>query len=330
MNHIKVSVIVLSYNQEKYIRQTLDSILSQQHPYTYEIIICDDASKDSTPQIISDYAYKYPVITAILRERNLGVVKNYYDAISRCKGEYMMVCGGDDYYLPGKIKSQIEYLDNHSEIGLIHGDVQSISEDGLKMQIMHSHAYSSLEELVQRYVIHAPTMTVRMKILKEYIHDVNPAEHDWLMEDFPISLWFQAHNQLEYFPEVFVNYRIIEGSICHPNEIEKILNFNKSEFSVMTYFQAKFPDLLSLKCIYRRQLLKLLSNQLIVSSYPDYCFSILKRYKELDNNFLYYKYSLRIKYPLINRIAINIEKIKQVNMLKFMKGCFQKFFKNIS
>ncbi|MEE1211697.1 MAG: glycosyltransferase [Treponema sp.] len=100
------SVVVIAYNQEKYIEKTLDSILSQEHSYSYEIIIGDDCSSDKTPQIIEEYRKSYPsIVKPIYNSKNLGAMNNYYNTISKVKGKYIMICGGDDYWLPLKVET---------------------------------------------------------------------------------------------------------------------------------------------------------------------------------------------------------------------------------
>ena len=78
-----LSVLIITYNQEDYIAQTLDSIISQIHEYDYEIIIGDDHSSDRTSIICKEYAEKYPdTIKYIYNDPNLGVIKNYYNGIT--------------------------------------------------------------------------------------------------------------------------------------------------------------------------------------------------------------------------------------------------------
>ncbi len=70
---IKVSVIVHTYNHEKFIRQTLDSIVNQEVNFQFEVIVGDDASTDATPQIIQEYYHKFPeIIKPMLHPKNLG------------------------------------------------------------------------------------------------------------------------------------------------------------------------------------------------------------------------------------------------------------------
>lgn len=118
-----VSVIVLTYNHEKYIRQALDSILMQQVDFTYEILVGDDCSTDATPQILLEYQNKYPELFCVrLRHRNIGATKNLYELLVSAKGRYLAYLEGDDYWLNNKkLQKQVSFLLEHGTyIGSSH------------------------------------------------------------------------------------------------------------------------------------------------------------------------------------------------------------------
>lgn len=110
-DNIKVSIICVTYNQEKYIRKTLDSFLMQETDFDYEIIVHDDASTDETKKIIEDYIRKYPEkIKAIFEKENIYSQDKSVFAVTvkEAKGEYIAVCDGDDFWT-NKYKLQKQY-----------------------------------------------------------------------------------------------------------------------------------------------------------------------------------------------------------------------------
>ncbi|MED3781064.1 glycosyltransferase [Heyndrickxia sporothermodurans] len=119
-NNIVVSVCVLTYNHEKYLRQALESILMQKTTFKYEILIHDDASTDSTQTIIREYALKYPeIIKPILQKENqyskkIGIYHTYvYPNIS---GKYVAYCEGDDYWIDSeKLQKQVDFLEKYPQ-----------------------------------------------------------------------------------------------------------------------------------------------------------------------------------------------------------------------
>jgi len=114
---IEVSVIVTTYFHEKYIAQALDSIIMQETTFCFEILIGDDASQDKTPEIIKDYAARYPeLIRPVLRNENLGATRNSKDLRSRARGRYLSTLEGDDFWLdPHKLQKQWEFLEKNTE-----------------------------------------------------------------------------------------------------------------------------------------------------------------------------------------------------------------------
>ena len=120
-NEIKLSVIVFSYKQVKYIREAIDSILMQKVDFKYELLLADDCSQDGTYEIMKDYEKKYPNIIRVLeRKKNLGASKNSMDARSQARGEYMTSLEGDDYWIDeNKLQTQVDFLDNNPDYSAI-------------------------------------------------------------------------------------------------------------------------------------------------------------------------------------------------------------------
>lgn len=111
--HYKVSVVILSYNQEKYIEKAIQSVLMQKTDFPFEILLGDDCSTDGTEKIVHAYSDK---IHIYCREHNIGGTKNHYDLLMRTKGEYITILEGDDYWI-GENRLQVlaDFLDLHPE-----------------------------------------------------------------------------------------------------------------------------------------------------------------------------------------------------------------------
>lgn len=114
-----VSVVTITYNHEKYIQQSIDSILAQKRDnYRLEIIIADDASTDETQRYIEDYSKNHPgIIKPILRKKNVGIQNNLVDALKKAKGKYVALCEGDDYWTnPDKLSQQVDLLEKNKNM----------------------------------------------------------------------------------------------------------------------------------------------------------------------------------------------------------------------
>ncbi len=120
----KVSVMIITYNQEHFIRETLDSVVSQNYP-NLEIVVADDCSKDATPEIIIEYQQRYPnMIVPVLNPKNLGITGNCNAAFFACTGEFVAVMGGDDLFLPEKILRQVEQFEQDPEVVISYHPVE--------------------------------------------------------------------------------------------------------------------------------------------------------------------------------------------------------------
>lgn len=116
-----LSVGILTYNQEKYIRQCLDAVMMQKVDFEYEIVVGDDASSDGTQDILREYGAKYPgKFVLLLGEKNEGISMNYKKVLSTCKGKYIALCEGDDYWTDvHKLQVQVDFLEKHPDYGFV-------------------------------------------------------------------------------------------------------------------------------------------------------------------------------------------------------------------
>lgn len=116
---MKISVIVITYNQEPLIGRTLDAILKQECSEDFEVIIGEDCSTDNTLDVCRRYAERYPnIIRLIANERNLGIVDNYYNCVRQARGEYMIDCGGDDEWMPGRMQLFLNIMEAHPDVSM--------------------------------------------------------------------------------------------------------------------------------------------------------------------------------------------------------------------
>ncbi len=128
----RISILLVTYNHESHIRQALDALFGQVFEGSAELIVADDASSDSTVDIIKEYeekgdrySFKY-----LDNTKNSGVTKNYQRGFAACAGEYVAVLEGDDYWVsPFKLQRQIDFLDTHWEADLCSVNYFVFEED---------------------------------------------------------------------------------------------------------------------------------------------------------------------------------------------------------
>lgn len=119
-----VSVFMPTYNHEKFIAEAIESVLNQDYD-NLEIVICDDASTDSTAQIVRAYAEKHPKkIKPIYNPKNLGITPTCNVTLKQCTGKYIAFFSGDDLFLPGKIRKQVEVMEKDDSVILCYHAVE--------------------------------------------------------------------------------------------------------------------------------------------------------------------------------------------------------------
>lgn len=237
----KISVIVVTYNQETTIARTLDSILMQQTDIPFEIVIGDDCSSDGTERICREYAAKFPdIIRYFRRERNLGVTKNYFQCIEDARGKYLADCAGDDFWVDAtKLQRQYEEMEADPDVALVHTDWRCVDKDG--RGVRESELFDKIErgkrQVYQpgetttwvfnhdpRGMIHLCTAMYRKDMLMEELRK-NPelfVSDEWGCEDLQIEVALSAKGKVVYLPSVTLYYSVYEGSISHTSDHKKI------------------------------------------------------------------------------------------------------------
>lgn len=111
MNQAKISVVVITYNQQDCIAKALESLTCQKD-WIYEIVISDDCSKDNTWQVVNEYASKYPgLIKPFQNEKNLGIYGNMLVGYKRATGNVIATLSGDDEYMPDCCEKAVKFLE---------------------------------------------------------------------------------------------------------------------------------------------------------------------------------------------------------------------------
>jgi len=113
----KVSVWMITYAHELYIRKAIDSVLDQKTNFRYELVIGEDFGSDKTRKICEEYASKYPdKINLLPSDKNYGIIGNMIRVLKACTGDYIAFCEGDDYWSdPFKLQKQLNCLDSNKD-----------------------------------------------------------------------------------------------------------------------------------------------------------------------------------------------------------------------
>jgi glycosyltransferase involved in cell wall biosynthesis len=125
-----VSVLIITYNHEDYIAQTLDSVLNQQTNFDFEVVVGDDCSKDRTVEILNAYAQRHTNVRVLTTAKNLGVVPNCIRTLTACQGKYVAHLDGDDYWIDNlKLQKQFDRLEADANMTICYTARKVFRED---------------------------------------------------------------------------------------------------------------------------------------------------------------------------------------------------------
>ena len=157
-----VSVCMITYGHEKYIREAIEGVLIQECDFEIELILANDCSPDRTDEIIQDIIKNHPKgcwIKYFKHESNIGMMPNFIFAIKECEGKYIALCEGDDYWTDDyKLSKQVDFLEQNPEFSLYFHK----SEDklGKILQNIEDKTYNA-EELLTNWYIHTASTVFR-------------------------------------------------------------------------------------------------------------------------------------------------------------------------
>jgi glycosyltransferase involved in cell wall biosynthesis len=187
-SHPKVSVVSISYNQEEYIRDTLEGFVTQKVNFDFEIVIADDGSTDKTPDIIREYAKAYPkLFHPILRPSNVGVQHNLIRALQEASGDYIALCEGDDFWTDvQKLQKQSDFLDGNPEHSMCFHRATVFFQNSEEPEFLSPpeaeiESYDTLE-LLRRNFIPTPAVMYRRQSYDSLPGNVMPL--DWYLHLF--------------------------------------------------------------------------------------------------------------------------------------------------
>lgn len=234
MGDVILTVCIVAYNQRKYIKQCLDSIVRQKTKYLYKVIISDDASTDGTSEICSEYAKNYSFITHVRHPVNIGASENFKYAHRQAKTLYVSHCDGDDYWHEDKLEKQVSFLEQNKDCSAVYSNAAVINEDGALHGIFNDEkiipSKISIGCLLERSnFLNNSSMTYRCNVADHVLYD------DKDLIDYRFHIYLASDAFLGYIKDSLVFYRrnavggqclnmpSFVGQLVHEARIEGIL-----------------------------------------------------------------------------------------------------------
>ena len=242
---MKISVILITYNHEKYIRQAIESVLMQHINYDVEVIVADDCSTDETLDIIKLYesktlfAFRY-----FQQQENIGLVKNYQRAFAAACSEYVAVLEGDDYWTdPYRLQKHIDFLDTHYECVMTYNRNVSYLQESKMFQVDNenlntNNKYITVNNLASGNCIgNFSTCVYRKSVLDK----IDPTIFNMNIADWMVNLVVAQYGLICQLGEVMSVYRVHNnGEWSKMNRLMRLkMEYDCAE-SYNKYFELKY------------------------------------------------------------------------------------------
>ena len=222
---MKISIISLVYNHEKYLHEFFNGILSQKHDFDYELIIGVDKSNDHSKEICLEYQNKFPLnIKVIAHDERVGMFNNFYSVYSACTGQYVAICEGDDYWTDEcKLQKQVAILDNNIKAVMCFTDIRVFDND--KQEYFPNWTNNDKEKYTIKDIIKFDSISTCSVIFRNgLMTSFNKAFNNLPMVDWPFYLHLLLHGDAYYLPDITSVYRVsFDSSYSKNSVIEQLI-----------------------------------------------------------------------------------------------------------
>ena len=205
----KISVVMCTYNGERFLREQLDSLVHQTYPL-HEIIVQDDGSTDATLAILGEYASQWKHIRLLKNEGPHGVNSNFWSAMRKATGDWIAICDQDDIWEPDKIERQAEAIGNSM---FCAGRTRQFSEDGSFVFYDARRPNVSLLRMLYTTEIGGHVMLFRKDFLQQLPVDCGIYHHTCY--DMVLAVAAAAYDSLVYMDTILVHQRRYAGATTY-------------------------------------------------------------------------------------------------------------------
>jgi glycosyltransferase involved in cell wall biosynthesis len=258
MNNMKLSVCIITYNHEKYLKDCIEGAINQKVNFNYEIVIEDDCSSDNTFQICSDYVSKYSNLIKYKRKKkNIGMIGNWNATINDCSSKYIAICEGDDYWTdPYKLQKQVDFLENNQEYVLCCTSYNILIGDEISVPNYLYDCDKDIEtiDLLSNNNIGTLTVVCKTECLKKTLSN-------GILLDLGFWLNLSKIGKIKYLSEKTGVYRILDNSATGRNNLSAQINYYKNIYKTREPFILEIKD-------------KKIKRTLLVNSFTPYSNSV--------------------------------------------------------
>jgi glycosyltransferase involved in cell wall biosynthesis len=238
-----VGVCIVTYNQQDFIGQCIESVLNQQSEFRIVMFIGDDCSTDETYSVCLRYRELHPHLVHLVRnERNLGLVANtmkVLQSIQKAGCDYVAMLDGDDFWTDRlKIEKQVTFLENNRDYGLVHTRIKN--EKG-RRSVPDGDVSEIILDYLEKYMRNC-TVLFRAGLLN-YLDFREISSRGFLVCDWIMYVIFSKNRAwFKYFDEETACWRSGHGSVSKPASFEKAVQYQENGLLQWRYLAELFPE----------------------------------------------------------------------------------------
>ena len=220
-----VTVAVPCYNHEKYVEDTIKSIVNQTYK-NIELIVIDDGSKDSSGDIIQKLSDEFGF--QFTSRENKGLLETLDELLKKATGKYFCVCASDDKFFLDKVEKQVTALESNPSYALCFGKMVGIDESSKVILDKYKTKYNESGNIFEKLLLSNFITTPTVMMVKDILIEVEGYDPSFRIEDYPLWLKISKEYKILYLDESLVYYRRHEGNMSKNfafmlEETEKIL-----------------------------------------------------------------------------------------------------------
>lgn len=242
-----VSILMLTYNHAPYIEQAMESCLSQETSFPFELVVCDDASTDGTSEIVRQWADRHQNLVYLPQPVNGRAANNMLDGMRYIRSKYIAFCEGDDYWKsPHKLEKQVQFLKNNPDFSVCCHRVE-MQFDNRPVDEKKQYIYKDLssdderirqgifyaDEVIASYYFQTSSFVFRWR----FQDGLPPWFRKWMLYDHALMMLHAVEGKIKYFDEAMSVWRRNETGYSWLQNVDKGVFFQKEGYGWVQFYE---------------------------------------------------------------------------------------------
>lgn len=205
-----LSVAMITYGHSQYLKQAIESILTQQTSFDFELVVSNDCSPDNTDEIIQEIIDSNPnghKLKYFSHKKNIGMMPNFIFSLEKCTGKYIALCEGDDYWTdPLKLQKQVDFLENNKDFSICFHNVNILKNGEFEEENIRKGipSVTTISDLANQNYIHTPSVVYRNGLIPEFPSYFIKSP----IGDYFLHMLNAKYGKIKYIDKIMAVYRV--------------------------------------------------------------------------------------------------------------------------